>query len=193
MRRLLIFALFLSVAAFAQEPDGKLKALIEETQALADANESASFAGAPNVVLREPIVVIDDLVELGLNKDRLRTQIELILRRNGIPLVSSLSNAGWLVTTTIASSPSHFSAPNAPPGQYMYAITVSYHEYVLPIRRLEEPITSDVLRRVIGVTLWEKHENGYAEQGAVVKKIQTTYEEILNQFALAYLRANPRN
>jgi len=178
MRIISVLTVFLSATAFAQLP--------ERARAFLEAADSAPFAGSPSVaIVASPSV---GLVDLGLTDEKLQTQVELILRRNGIAVHSFFGkhpeNSGWLLISA-AVKPSTA-------GHYSYSIQVTYNESVLLRRQLQAKTNTELMTNGTEAPLWNRNEFGDADASSVVKTVSNACEDIFNQFALAYLRANPR-
>ena len=158
----------------------------EKLQKQIDEMDAEPFLGAPSVGLL--VTPSSGLIDLDLTAEKLQRPIEIVLRRNGIGVHSPFEktpNSGFLSIHALVK----FSTR----GRYVYSVMVRYDEFALPTRQLAEHVKADSTKIGISATLWHREEFGEASAATVAKEVSDLCEGFAAEFALAYLRANPRH
>ena len=118
------------------------------------------------------------LEKVGIDDKRLKEDAELILRRNGIPISRVClpkSNCGRLILDVNVISVEGS-------GLVRYLLRLDYREWVFQMR---EPA-----RVAVFASVWDALEHGTVG-GKRLSEVRDATKELLDKFALDYLRANP--
>jgi hypothetical protein len=182
----LLYALFamMSQPAFNQQTDAD----VEEA--------SRTFVGRPVVSVVGATFITDhsperlralraDEIPGGLAEKALQDMAELVLRRNGIPVVAECQdiNCGRLVIMLRATC-------DKPLGICAAFYKVEYRDVVFPIRRESEKANKEAYQFS---EVWATEGDGVRliTKSMLVESARKNLTEELEEFALAYLKANP--
>jgi len=149
-----------------------------------DSIDAAPFQAAPKIRLYATPSV--GLIDVGLTQEKFQRMMELVLRRNGIevyPYFQPQDGSGGLWITALV-------RPSTP-GRYAWSVEFRYSEDVIPIRQIVAGVKGNSTR-VEGV-LWHRSEFGEESKTQVVRAVSDIAEDLADQFAVAYLRANPKS
>lgn len=128
--------------------------------------------GAINVLVEG---MTPDIERLGLTRQALQTDVELLLRKYGIEVEKDLSLRGLYIVVTAIPEES---------GIIAYTISVEFYDIVIPVRN--PTIT------IFGATVWQK-SGGIGIVGTnKIRRITEDVEDHVKEFINDYLAANPK-
>ena len=118
------------------------------------------------------VAILLDAKEGGLTEDRLRTTVELGLRRNGIATGSRLTILNVVITTVGLS------------GERAYAVLIEVY--------LTEPVTILANDLAINAPIWRIRWVGVMSEDILVRNVLEKVEEYVDDFSNDYLAVNPK-